>query len=69
MIFNKCVSKERYNELKFKIQNQLGYYKRPEQLTDEDKTWLKENIKEFDSKVLDKIIEESITPNKPKSLD
>ena len=68
-IFNKQLNKERYNKLKEKIKSQLGLWKRPEQLTDEDKNWLKENIKEFNSNILDKIISNSQTPDKPRTLD
>ena len=68
-IFNKPISKEEYETIKNKIQSKLGYWKRPEQLTEKDKAWLKENVQQFDKKVLKAIIDKSITPDKPKSIE
>jgi hypothetical protein len=66
MIFNKFVkTKEAFNEMKDKITWQLGYYKHPKELTESDIKWLKENIKQFDKEVLDKVIENSVLPDKP----
>ena len=68
-IFNKSVkTKDAFNKIKDKIQSQLGYWKRPEQLTDADKKWLKENVKQFNEKILNEIIKNSITPEKPKEI-
>ena len=67
MIFNKPLkTKEAYTEIKEKIQNQLECYKHPKDLTEEDIRRLKENIKQFDKNVLDKIIKDSIKSDKPK---
>ena len=67
MIFNKQLkSLKEFKEIRKKITEQLGYYKHPKQLTKTDIDWLKKNIKQFDKKVLDKIIEDSIKPDKPK---
>jgi hypothetical protein len=67
MVFNKQIdSKKEYIKIRDKIQSQLGYYKHPKQLTEQDKTWLKDNIKQYDEKVLNEIIENSILPDKPK---
>ena len=67
MVFNKSVrTKKEFIKIREKITSQLGYYKHPKQLTEKDMGWLKKNIKQFDKKVLDKIIEKSILPNKPK---
>ena len=65
-LFNKQISKERYEEQKSKIQSELGYYKHPLKLTTEDKEWLKNNISEYDEKVLADVIKNSILPDKPK---
>ena len=67
MIFNKQVTKYEFNRIKEKIQNNLGYWTRPEQLTKDQIKWLKDNIKQFNKEVLDKIIENSKTPDNPKS--
>ena len=65
MVFNKSVmNKEAYIKILDKVRNKLGYYKHPKNLTKEDIAWLKNNIKQFDRKVLDKIIENSILPDK-----
>ena len=67
MIFNKPLkTKEAYIKVKEKIQNQLESYEHPKDLTEKDIRWLKENIKQFDKKVLDKIIKDSIKSDKPK---
>jgi len=67
MVFNKSVkTREAYMKIKNKIQEQLGYYKHPKDLTEQDISWLKKNVKQFDQKVLDKIIEKSIKSDKPK---
>jgi len=67
MIFNKPLkTKEVWMKVKEKIQSQLGYWKHPKDLTSEDIKWLKNNIKQFDQKVLDKIIQNSIKSDKPK---
>jgi arabinogalactan endo-1,4-beta-galactosidase len=64
MVFNKSVSdKEEYLKIVSKCYSHFGYYKHPKQLTKEDIDWLKKNIKQFDKKVLDKIIEDSILPD------
>jgi hypothetical protein len=67
MIFNKPVkTKEEFMKIRDKIVSQLGYYKHPKQLTEQDINWLKKNIKQFDSKFLEKIIEDSVLPDKAK---
>jgi len=67
MIFNKQLkNKEEFIKLRTKIVTQLGNYKHPKQLTQKDKDWLKKNIKQYDEKVLNTIIDESILPEKPK---
>jgi len=67
MIFNKSVkTKEAFQNIRDKIISQLGYYKHPKDLTQEDIIWLKENIELFDESVLKKIIEKSVKPDKPK---
>jgi len=67
MVFNKSVeTKEAYLKILNKVREQLGYYKHPKNLTKEDIAWLKKNVKQFDKKVLDKIISDSILPDKSK---
>jgi arabinogalactan endo-1,4-beta-galactosidase len=67
MVFNKSVkTKDNYDKIRNKIVSRLGYYKHPKNLTKEDIKWLKKNIKQFDKKVLDKIIQDSVLPDKPK---
>ena len=67
MVFNKPVkTKDAFNKIKEKIQNKLGYYKHPKDLTKEDIGWLKKNIKQFNQEVLDKIINDSIKSDKPR---
>jgi len=67
MVFNKSLkNKEEFIKIRDKIQSQLGNYKHPKNLTQEDINWLKENIEQFNQKVLDKIIEDSILPEKPR---
>ena len=69
MIFNKPVKTEKvFNQIKEKIQSQLGYYKHPKNLTTQDIAWLKKNVKQFDQKVLDSIIEKGRLPDKPKAV-
>ena len=65
-LFNKQVSKERYKKQTNKIREELGLYKHPLKLTDEDKEWLKNNISEYDEEVLSKVIDSSILPNNHK---
>jgi len=66
MIFNKQLTKEEYIRIKDKIQEQLGVFKHPKQLTEQDKYWLKDNIEQYDEEVLYKIIDNSVLPDKPK---
>jgi hypothetical protein len=67
MVFNKSVSdKEEYLKILGKYRSHFDHYKHPKQLTKEDISWLKKNVKQFDKKVLDKTIEDSILPDKPK---
>jgi hypothetical protein len=66
MVFNKQVTKKQYEEIKEKIQSHLPYYLHPKNITKEHISWLEKNIKQFDKKVLDKIIENSMLPDKPK---
>jgi len=57
MIFNKPVkTKEEYDKIKNEIHARLGYSTQPNELTEEDIEWLKENVKQFDKEVLGKII-------------
>ena len=66
-IFNKSVkTKKAFLEIRGKITFQLGYFKHPKDLTEEDIIWLKKNIKQFDMKVLKKIQEDSIKPDNPR---
>jgi hypothetical protein len=67
MVFNKSVkTKENFMKIREKITLQLGYYKHPKDLTKEDIKWLKKNIKQFDLKVLNQIIKDSLKTDKPK---
>jgi hypothetical protein len=67
MVFNKSLNtEEAFWKIRDKIQSHLGYYKHPKDLTTTDIAWLKKNIKQFDKKVLDKIIAGSMKSNKPK---
>jgi hypothetical protein len=67
MVFNKPVkTKEEFIKIRDKCASHLGYYKHPKQLTKEEIKWLEKNIEQFDRKVLDKIIEDSVLPDKPK---
>ena len=67
MVFNKQLpSEEAYKTVQYKIQEHLGEYKHPQNLTKEDIAWLKKNIIQFDQKVLDEIITNSILPDKPR---
>jgi hypothetical protein len=68
MVFNKPLkTKEVYIKVRDKIQSQLEYWKHPKDLTQEDIKWLKKNIKQFDQKVLDKIMHDSIKSDNPKN--
>lgn len=58
-IFNKKVTKREFERTSDKIHSYLGHWKPSEQLTKEDISWLKKNVKQFDIKVLNKIIEDS----------
>jgi hypothetical protein len=65
MVFNKSVrTKEAYQKILDKVRNHLGCYKHPTNLTKEDISWLKKNVKQFNQKVLDKIIKDSILPTR-----
>ena len=66
MIFNKPVTKYKFNETNTIIQNKLGCWKLPKQLSEIDISWLKANVKQFDQTVLDNVIERSIIPDNPK---
>jgi hypothetical protein len=67
MVFNQSVgSKKEFIKILEKYHDGVGYYTHPKQLTKENIAWMKKNIKQFDQKVLDKIIKESILPEKPK---
>jgi hypothetical protein len=69
MVFNKKVKdKKEFMKIRDKITSQLGLYKHPKNLTKKDIDWLKRNIKQFDKKVLDKIIENSVLRDKPKEV-
>lgn len=65
-IRDKIATKEEFIKIRDKIANKLTYYKHPKQLSKQDIAWLKKNVKQFDKKVLDKIIKDSILPNHPK---
>jgi hypothetical protein len=69
MVFNKQVTKEQYEEIRDKIRNGLPYYLHPKNLSKENIAWLKKNVKQFDQKVLDRIIERSILPDKPRKVE
>jgi hypothetical protein len=64
-VFNKQVTKGEYEKIKEKIQSHLPYYLHPKNLTKDDIAWLKKNIKQFDQKVLNRIIETSELPDNP----
>ena len=67
MVFNKSLkTKIAFQKVKDRITSQLGYYKHPKDLTKQDIAWLKKNIKQFNKKVLDKIISNSVKSDKPK---
>ena len=66
MVFNQKLSKEEYLIIINKVREHLGYYLHPKQLTKENTKWLEKNVKQFDKKILDKIINDSILPDKPK---
>jgi hypothetical protein len=67
MIFNKPVkTKEAYLKILNKVREKLGYYKHPKNLTQQDRNWLKKNIKQYNEKVLNKIIKNSVLSDKPK---
>lgn len=67
MVFNNPVkTRKKYDEIINKVRNQLGFYNHPKLLTKKDIDWLKRNVKQFNKKVLDKIIADSILPDKPK---
>ena len=67
MVFNQSVkTKDEFLKIKDKITSQLGYYKHPQDLSDQDKKWLKENIEQFDEVILNKIINDSRKSDKPK---
>jgi hypothetical protein len=65
-IFNKKVSKEVFEEVKNKVGKGLPYYLHPKSLTKENIAWLKKNVKQFDQKVLNRILERSVLPDNPK---
>jgi len=66
MVFNKCVGdRESFLEIFDKIYDGLGV-KHPKRLTKSDIEWLKKNIKQFDQEVLDKVIKDSVLPDKPR---
>jgi len=65
-IFNKPVKKKEYEKIREKILENLGHYLHPKNLTEKNIEWLKKNVKQFDQKVLDRIIANSILPDKPK---
>jgi hypothetical protein len=68
MVFNKQISKKEYEKIRNKIQSHLPYYLHPKNLKKKDIDWLKKNVKQFDKKILDKIIKDSILPDKPKEV-
>ena len=68
MIFNKQLTKEEYEKIRDKISEHLPYYLHPKNLTKENIEWLRKNVKQFDKKILDKIIEKSELPDKPKKV-
>jgi len=63
MVFNKQVTEKEFIVIKDKINENLGWSKHPIKLSLKDINWLKDNIKQFDQKVLDKIIKDSILPD------
>ena len=68
-VFNKSLKdKKSFMEVRDKIVEQLRFYKHPKNLSEQDIDWLKKNVKQFDQKVLDNIMADSILPDKPKEL-
>ena len=55
-IFNKPLKKKEYEKIREKILENLGHYLHPKNLTEKNIEWLKKNVKQFDQKVLDRII-------------
>ena len=69
MVFNQKVSEEDFKKIRNKIREHLPYYLHPKNLTEKDIEWLKNNVKQFDAKVLEDIIENSVLPDKPKEVE
>jgi hypothetical protein len=65
MVFNKQVSREQFEKILANVREHLPFYLHPKNLIEKDIAWLKKNVKQFDRKVLDKIIVNSILPDKP----
>ncbi|MCK9602984.1 MAG: hypothetical protein M0R66_01175 [Candidatus Omnitrophica bacterium] len=63
-MFNQQVSKQEFEEIKAKIWKGLPYHLHPKNLSTENVAWLKKNVKQFNQKVLDEIVAQSVLPNK-----
>jgi len=67
MVFNKQVRNEKaFEEIRQRVVNHLGTFKHPKDLTKKDIEWLKKNVQQFNQKVLNEVIENSIKPDNPK---
>ena len=64
-IFNKKVTPKEWDRTWVMVCGFLGLT-HPNQLTKEQIVWLKKNVKQFDAKVLKKVVDNSILPDKPK---
>jgi len=66
-VFNKQVTKKEFDAVRQRVFDKLGWT-HPKQLTPQDISWLKKNVKQFNKKVLDAVIANSILPDKPKKV-
>jgi len=69
MVFNKKVTEKEFENIQNKLSQHLPYYLHPKNLTKKHIAWLKKNTKQFDKIVLDKIIQKSQLPDKPRKVD
>ena len=66
-VFNKRVTPEEYHAIREKVFYKLGWT-HPKRLTKEDIAWLAKNVKQFNKKVLDAVVANSILPDQPKKV-
>jgi hypothetical protein len=67
-VFNKQVTREQFEKIFANVREHLPFYLHPKNLTAKDIAWLKKNVKQFDRKVLNKVIKNSHLPDKPVEL-